>query len=100
MAVKFAREKAGLTASDLAGQVGIDRSALSRVENGVRSLDFSEAVAIATAVKIDVEALRTYAETFEREGVDSKRTALREIEKDLNRLQRMAVETAIELSKA
>jgi transcriptional regulator with XRE-family HTH domain len=99
LAVRAAREAAKLTANDLARLADMDRSALSRTENGLRSLEFSEAVAIAAVVGVDVEALRTLAETFEREGVDSKRTAQREIQQDLNRLQRLAVVTAIEMSQ-
>jgi transcriptional regulator with XRE-family HTH domain len=100
LAVRTAREAARLTPAQLVDLAGIDRSALSRVENGIRALEFSEAVAIAEAVGIDVERLRTLAETFEREGVHEKRVAQRDIERELNSLQRLAMKTAIELTNA
>lgn len=99
LAVRAARKAANITADTLSELTGIDRSSLSRTENGKRSLEFDEAVTIAAHLHIDVEALRTLAETFEREGATSKRHAQREIEADLNRLQRAAVEAAIHLSQ-
>lgn len=99
LAVRAARKAANITADSLSELSGIDRSSLSRTENGKRALEFDEAVTIASLLHIDVEALRTLAETFEREGAADKRKSLREIENDLNRLQRAAIETAIELSQ-
>lgn len=99
LAVRAARKAANMTAESLSEASGIDRSALSRTENGLRSLEFSEAVTIAAILNIDVESLRTLAETFEREGAPAKRENQREIEVDLNRLQRAVVQAAIELSQ-
>ena len=99
LAIRTARKAAGLTADELATRAGIDRSALSRTENGKRALEFDEALAIASVVGVDITAIRTLAETFEREGVAAKRDAQRTIENDLNQLQRAAIEAAIEFSQ-
>ena len=99
MAVRAARDQARLTSADLAEQTGIDKSALSRTENGIRALEFGEALAIAKALKVDVEVLRTFAETFEREGAHEKKQGIKQFEKDLNLLQREAIAAAIELAQ-
>jgi len=99
LAVRAARKAANITADKLSELSGMDRSSLSRTENGKRALEFDEAVTITSLLHIDVEALRTLAETFEREGVADKRNTQRAIENDLNRLQRAAVEAAIEFSQ-
>lgn len=93
LAVRAARESARLTLNDLAQMTGITAASLSRSENGLRDIEFVEAVAIATAVKIEVETLRTFAETYELAGVAQKKS---ELEKDLNDLKRAAIEAAIE----
>ena len=62
----------------------------------MRDIEFAEAVAIADSLKIEVETLRTFAETFERAGVAKKAQKMSELEKDLNDLQQLAVEAAIE----
>jgi transcriptional regulator with XRE-family HTH domain len=96
LAVRAAREAAGLTLKDLAGTTGITTSSLSRSENGERDLAFTEVLAIAEALRVDAETLRTLAETFERAGAPEKQSARAELSRDLNELQRMAIEAAIE----
>jgi transcriptional regulator with XRE-family HTH domain len=100
MAVKSARLAAGLTASQLANDTGLSASAISRTESGVRALEFVEALAVSSALCIDIEALRTLAETFEREGVSGKANAISELEADLLALQRVAIESAIQAGVA
>lgn len=95
MAVRCMRDTAKLTLSQLSEATGIPVSSLSRTENGLRALDFAEAVAICEAVGLDVGALRLLAETFEREGVAEKQRAQAQLSKDLNDLQRLALQTAI-----
>lgn len=95
MAVKSARLAAGLTAAELAKVTGLSASAVSRTESGMRALEFVEALAVSSALGIDVEALRTLAETFEREGVSGTVAAISELEADLLALQRVAVESAV-----
>lgn len=96
LAVRAAREAAGLTLNDLAGMVQMTTSSLSRTETGQRDLTFSEVAAIATAVQLGVEDFRTLAETYERDGTSSKHEAMSQLKRDLNQLQRLAVEAAIE----
>ena len=96
LAVHSARDAAGLTLNDLAPLAGMTASSLSRSERGERDLAFAEVVAIANAVKIDVETLRSLAESFEREGVAQTHSKASALEKDLNELQRMAIEAVIE----
>ena len=53
-------------------------------------------LAITAALKIDAEALRTLAETFERADAAEKQTKRNELLRDLNDLQHLAIEAAIE----
>lgn len=100
LAVRAAREAAALTLNDLAGLTGLTQSTLSRTELGERDVAFAEVLAIAKAVKIDLEALLTLAETFERDGAATnlaqKRSAKDQLARDMNELQRLAIEAAIE----
>lgn len=94
-AVRAARDAAGLTLADLAGQVDITISSLSRTELGQRDLTFAELAAIAGAVQLGVEDFRMLAETYERDAAPQQ-VAMAELKRDLNELQRQAVMTAIE----
>ena len=96
LAVQSARNAARFTLNDLASLAGMTTSSLSRSERGERDLGFSEVVAISNAVKIDVETLRSLAETFERDGAAQAHGKLSALEKDLNELQRLAFEAAVE----
>lgn len=96
LAVRAARDAAGLTLNDLATMTGITASSLSRSETGQRDLAYTEVLAIADALKIDGEALRTLAETFERAGVENNQRQRDALARDLNDLQRLAIEAAIE----
>lgn len=96
MAVRAVRDAAKLTLNDLAVATGMTSSSLSRSETGLRDLTFAEVLAIATAVKIDVDTLRSMAETFERAGAEKTRLQRDAFARDLNELQRLAIEAAIE----
>ena len=100
LAVRAAREAAGLTLNDVAGMTGMTQSTLSRTELGERDLAYTEILGIAEVAKIDVEALRTLAETFERDGDAemhaTKQRAKNQLAHELNDLQRLAIETAIQ----
>lgn len=96
LAVRAAREAARLTLNDLAALTGITLSSLSRSENGQRDLAFTEVLEIAKALKVDAETLRTFAETFERAGVSKTTLKRDQLSRDLNDLQRLAIETALE----
>ena len=97
LAVRAAREAAGMTLGDLAGAAGMTATSLSRSENALRDIEFAEIVAIADAVKIDVETIRSLAETFERAGTAAKSKSRSKLTDDLNELQRLAIEAAIEV---
>jgi transcriptional regulator with XRE-family HTH domain len=97
LAVRAAREAAKLTLTDLSGETNISVAALSRSENGLRDIEFAEAVSIAAATHIDVETLRTLAATFEREGAPAIARKKGRLDRDLNELQRVAIEAAIEV---
>ncbi len=96
MAVRTAREAAKLTLNDLAIATGLTQSSLSRSEIGQRDLAFTEVLAIAEVLKIEVSQLRDLAETFERDGVSEKAEKRDQLAHDLNELQRTAIEAAIE----
>ena len=100
LAVRAAREAARLTLNDLAPMAGMTITSLSRSENGLRDIEFAEVVAIANAAKIDIETLRTLAETFERAGAAKKVQRKSALAKDLNDLQRLAIEATIEAQTA
>ena len=96
LAVRTLRDAGGKTLSDLAGRVGMTLSSLSRSENGQRDMSFAEITAIAAELSIDIEYLRTVAETFERAGAGKMASKRDRLANDLNELQRLAVEAAVE----
>jgi transcriptional regulator with XRE-family HTH domain len=96
LAVRAAREAAGLTLNDLAGLTGITLSTISRSETGQRDISFTEVLAISQALKISAETLRSLAETFERGGASETQHKRNQLFSDLNDLQRLAIEAAIE----
>jgi transcriptional regulator with XRE-family HTH domain len=97
LAVRAAREAARLTLQDLSEATGLTVASLSRSENGQRDMAYAEVMAIADALKIDPEAFRTLAETFERSGAaEHLQQSRSKLEQDLNELQRLAVEAALE----
>ena len=53
-------------------------------------------LAITAALKIDADALRTLAETFERADAAEKQTKRNELLRDLNDLQHLTIQAAIE----
>lgn len=100
LAVRAARAAAGLTLKDLAEPAGMTVSSLSRSENGERDMTFAEISAIAAEVRLGVEDLRTLAETFERDGAATLAEGRKGLARDLNKLQRLAIEAAIEAKAA
>lgn len=100
LAVRAAREAARLTLGDLAQKTGTTATSLSRSENGLRDVEFSEVVAIANAVGIGLETFRTLAETFENAGAASTAMKQHELKIELIELQRAAIEAAIEASNS
>jgi transcriptional regulator with XRE-family HTH domain len=93
LAVRASREAAKLSAADLANMAGMNASTLSRTENGLRALELVEAMEIATAVGLDIPKLLSLAETFERDGAADRRSQL---QRDLNTLERLAYQAAVE----
>ena len=55
--VRYARQFLGMTQRQLADAVGLDASAISRLEQGSRAIRLGEAALIADAVKADVRQL-------------------------------------------
>lgn len=100
LAVRAVREAARLTLDDLSHRTGISVPSLSRSENGLRDTDFSEMVSIAAAVGLELETLRTLAETFEYAGVASTAKKKADLKDELFQLQRAAIEAAIEASNS
>lgn len=73
LAVRTAREAVMVTAADLAKQVGITASSLSRTENGLRSLELDEAAAIASVLGTSVQELLNLAQRLEKTGIVKER---------------------------
>ena len=55
--IKATRERSGLTQPDLSAAIGLDVSAISKIENGSRSVKSDELVAIASALGVSAMAL-------------------------------------------
>lgn len=95
LAIRTAREAAGLTLRDLAGVTGISHALLGRSELGERDVGYVEMLDIAAALHVEEAVLREYAKTFERDGLAAKRQEQRQLVRDLNALQREAIGTLI-----
>lgn len=65
-----AREEAGMTQMQIATRLGKPQSYVSKYESGDRRLDFTEFVAIAEILSLDIEQFvsqyRTRADVFKR----------------------------------
>lgn len=57
--IREARERAGLKQSELGSAVGLDRTAVSKIEGGVRKVTALELSAIATALDVRMSSLLT-----------------------------------------
>ena len=95
LAVKAARSAAELTLQETSKATSVSVSSLSRLENGERDLGYAEALLIAEVFQLNLEDLRTLAETFERQGAPTLARGKDRLARDLNDLQRTAIEAAI-----
>jgi transcriptional regulator with XRE-family HTH domain len=96
LAVRVAREAAGLTLKDLSGMTEIVLSTLSRTENGERDISWTELLTISAAVKIDPDKLHELALNIEAQGATEKQAQRNQLAEDLLELQRLGIEAAIE----
>ncbi|MBP3488403.1 MAG: helix-turn-helix transcriptional regulator [Roseburia sp.] len=55
--ISNARKKLGISGTELAGRIGSDKSAVSKLENGERSPNFETLLKIADALETSVETL-------------------------------------------
>ena len=55
--LRATRERMGLSLSDVAEQTGIDKSTLSRIENGKRSINLDGLPKIAAAYRLTYEEI-------------------------------------------
>lgn len=100
LAIRTAREQAGLTLRDLAGVTGISHALLGRTELGERDVGYLELLDIAAALKVDEPVLRELAQTFERDGLAARRHEQRQLARDLNQLQREAIKSLVSVENA
>ena len=98
MAVRAARQAARLSLGEISEKTGISVSALSRIENGLPSLDFVEAAYLAEALNVDLEHFRALASTFEEEGLSDQAFQKKEALSALRSIQRLAILAAVEAS--
>lgn len=96
LAIRAAREAAGLTLKDLSGLTGIVLSTLSRTETGDRDLAWTELLLVAEAVKIDPSQLHALARSIEERGAAEKQAQRNRLAEDLLELERLGIEAAIE----
>ena len=83
--MRFAREELKMTANDLAAQVQITPSSLSRSERGVRMLDLDEARRVGSALGMSIEDLIQRAKLLEESGVvDRHEAALQDLARALD----------------
>jgi len=61
------RQRHGMSQKDLANHADMDQTVLNRVESGLRSLKFREAICIAKALKLRPEALTRQHDDIEYE---------------------------------
>jgi len=96
LAVRAARQAARLSLLDISKKTGISISALSRIETGLRSLDFIEASMLAHELNVDLEHFKDLAVTYEKNGISEKIGKHRELMTDLRRAEQLALLVAIE----
>jgi HTH-type transcriptional regulator/antitoxin HipB len=64
--IETRRRERNLTQAELADVVGVDRSDVSRIESGERSVTATTIVALAAALEVPVATLTELAADFER----------------------------------
>lgn len=75
LAVRVAREAADLTLQQMSEATGMSIANVSRSENGLRDLAFSEVVAITHASRMSIDVFLQLVTTYERGGAVSTRHA-------------------------
>lgn len=96
LAVKAARQAAHLSLSELAQKTEINISSLSRVESGLRALDFSEAIVLAKELRVNLDHFKDLAKTYEENGTVEKIIKNRDLINALKKAHQLAILTAIE----
>lgn len=91
LALRFARETAGLTLVEFANILGTTKSSLSRVEHGERDLTYAESLEMSEALKLSADDFRSLVKNFEREQLEN----LPDFTKAANEAQRLAIGTII-----
>jgi len=91
MAIRVVRERAQMSANDLALQVGMTPSSLSRTETGARAVELAEAVLIARLTGTTVADLVTVAAQMEANGyLRAREKALADLQLSKVRVKEMA----------
>jgi len=98
LAVRAARQAARISLTELAKRTDINISALSRVETGLRGLEFVEAIALAKELHVSLDHFKDLANTYEKIGVPEKIIKNRQLMNDLRQVHQLAILTAIEAS--
>jgi transcriptional regulator with XRE-family HTH domain len=96
LAVRAARNAASLSLSDTSAKTKISVSALSRIENGLRSLEFIEASQLANTLNVTLDHFCLLAAAIEKDGIADRALGQREALTSLRNIQRLAVLCAIE----
>lgn len=58
--LKAIRKKAGLSQLDLELKCGIDRTEISRIENGLKNVEFTTIVKFVEALQVEISELFTF----------------------------------------
>ncbi len=94
LAVRTARKAAHMSAKELAEEIMITATTLSKIETGKQTLDFKTAIAIAKALNISVAHLAALAEEVSCDGADSDRVR-NELRGKIKELEKMAIKKAL-----
>ena len=76
------RSERGLTQGELAASVGLDRSSLSRIEGGARSLTAAELANLATALRVNLVRLLDPGE--DASGQDPRRVVIEGVDPEID----------------
>lgn len=100
LAVKAIREQAKMSANDLAKQVDMTPSSLSRTENGYRILDIVQADLIAQAAGKNISDIVNLAKALEKEGhVQQREKAITEYRRSMEDVKDATAAVMIDLSR-
>jgi len=108
--ISVLRKQKGITQEDLGNLTGLSRVTIAKIENSQRTISLEEAIHIAQALSVDVDALygfiqvrqekedETFVMAFEAKGMDSK--GLKEVKRIELLIDALFAQTAVRGEKS